>query len=301
MEWINDLCSLAEMGQPIAEPTPVSGGLLHRMYALETETGKYAVKLLNPEIMRRPDVFDNYRRAEALEALLEARGLPILPALAIRGMKMLHLGERYAYLFPWYDGRVIRGAAVTPQHAAAIGRTLAGMHAVAQRERPDLPEPLYIDWDALLPACPELLPHRDLLAALTDKSNEAQQKLPPLQAICHNDLDTKNILWLGSGHRVIDLETLDFSSPFAELLETALYWSGIEEHALDTARFEALISAYRAAGGELPQDWGLLLDSDQGRLGWLAYVLEQGDAAQARETMARILCAQDIRPWLLQL
>ena len=301
MSWSDTLCALAGLGQPLTEPIAVSGGLLHRMFRLETASGTYAVKLLNPEIMARPDAHDNYRRAEELERLLERRNLPLLTSLTVDGRKMLRLDDgQYAYLFPWYEGRIIRGAAVSARHAAAVGATLAGIHAAARRERKTLPEPMTVDWDALLPACPGLLPHRDLLMSLTDRSNEAQRRLPAEEAVCHNDLDTKNVLWQEDDFRVIDLETLDWGCPDAELLETALYWSGIEEHRIDTTRFDAFVEAYHAAGGRLPRDWAALLDSDQGRLGWLAWVLRQGDAAQAEDTMARILCAEAFRAHLLQ-
>lgn len=301
MTWYEELCGLAALGQPTREPIPVSGGLLHRMFRLDAATGAYAVKLLNPTVMARPDALDNYRRAEALEALLEAHDLPVLSAIAVNGAKMLRLREQYAYLFPWFEGRMIRGRDVTARHAAAIGATLAGIHAVARRERQSQPEPLTVDWDALLPACPELLAHRDLLLSLTDRSNEARLRLPAEEAICHNDLDTKNVLWQGDVHRVIDLETLDWGSPAAELMGTALCWSGIDEHCIDPRRFDAFTGAYHAAGGERPRDWLTLLDSDQSWLGWLAWVLGQGDVAQARETMARILCAEAFRPHLLHL
>lgn len=295
MTWVETLCDQAGLGRPLQVPEAVSGGLLHRMFALETERGHYAVKLLNPDIMARPDAPENYRRAEALEALLEARGLPVLSAMTVNGAKMLNLNGQYAYLFPWYGGHAIRGSAVTAAHAAAIGGTLAGIHAAGRRERTSLPEPLLIDWDALLPACPSLLPHRDLLVSLTDASNEAQRQLPAEEAVCHNDLDTKNVLWQGSEHRVIDLETLGWGCPAAELVETALYWSGIDEHRIDRARFDAFTGAYAAAGGELPQDWQMLFDASQAWLGWLAWVLQQGDRGQAEETMARILCVEAFR------
>lgn len=299
MNWSQALCALAGLGQPLSEPTAVFGGLLHRMFALETASGKYAVKLLNPEIMRRPEAMENYRRAEALEAKLEARRLPILPALTVNGQRMLQLHEdQYAYLFPWYGGHAIKGKAVAARHAAAIGAALAGMHSVAGRERKDAPDALAVDWDALLPACPALLPHRDLLASLTDRSNEARLRLPLREAICHNDLDTKNVLWQGEDFRVIDLETLDWGCPSAELVATALCWSGIDEKRIDPARFDAFVEGYLAAGGERPSDWLALLDSDQSWLGWLAWVLRQGDAAQAEETMARILCVQAFRAHL---
>jgi hypothetical protein len=40
-------------------PISVTGGLLHRMYALQTTSGRYAIKALNPEIMYRPTALQN--------------------------------------------------------------------------------------------------------------------------------------------------------------------------------------------------------------------------------------------------
>ena len=40
--------------------SPVPGGFLHRMYKVDTETGSFAVKHLNPNVMKRPDAMNNY-------------------------------------------------------------------------------------------------------------------------------------------------------------------------------------------------------------------------------------------------
>lgn len=53
---IEKLCRLL-LGEIMGEPVPVPGGLLHSMYRVETKQGRYAVKALNPEIMRRPTDF----------------------------------------------------------------------------------------------------------------------------------------------------------------------------------------------------------------------------------------------------
>ena len=69
-------CGLGEVLPPVI---PVSGGFMHRMFRVNTPEGSYAVKRLNPEIMKRPDALRNYRRAEALEKILEDAGLPSCP------------------------------------------------------------------------------------------------------------------------------------------------------------------------------------------------------------------------------
>lgn len=77
---MNDL-ELGELTSPVIS---VSGGFMHRMYCMETTTGKYAIKLLNPEIMKRPDVFENYQTAEMFEGILQINKLPIVPALTFQ-------------------------------------------------------------------------------------------------------------------------------------------------------------------------------------------------------------------------
>ena len=80
---------LGEVCVPIEN---VSGGFMHRMYkvtACGTEGSRsFAVKHLNPEIMKRPQAQANYARAEKLEGILEKAGIPIVPALVFDGKKM---------------------------------------------------------------------------------------------------------------------------------------------------------------------------------------------------------------------
>ena len=46
---------------------PVTGGFMHRMYKVSTANHTYAVKHLNPEIMKRPDAMSNYKRLKNLK------------------------------------------------------------------------------------------------------------------------------------------------------------------------------------------------------------------------------------------
>mgnify|MGYP003305014691 CR=1 FL=1 len=55
-----------------------------------------------------------------------------------------------------------------------------------------------------------------------NKGNEVVDKLPNYTAICHNDLDSKNVLWIGDEFKIIDLECLGYSNPYLELFTLAL-------------------------------------------------------------------------------
>ena len=102
-DTIQSLMTDLELGHVILPITSVSGGFLHRMYKVETRNGFYAVKHLNPEIMKRPKVLENYARADLLEKKLEEAGIPIVPSLEKSGKKMQKYGDDYFYIFCWLD------------------------------------------------------------------------------------------------------------------------------------------------------------------------------------------------------
>ena len=102
----NEIISKLNLGTLTAPAERVYGGYMHKMYRLETEKGKYAVKLLNPEIMKRPDVFENYMMAEALEKKLQERSVPIVPALEFSGSKMQCVNNQYFYVFNFIFKRI---------------------------------------------------------------------------------------------------------------------------------------------------------------------------------------------------
>ena len=58
------------LGKIVGEIQPVTGGLMHRMYHVDTEQGTFAIKALNMQIMNRPGAKENYARAEKLEQIL---------------------------------------------------------------------------------------------------------------------------------------------------------------------------------------------------------------------------------------
>ncbi len=275
------ICEALSLGALTAPPLRLTGGYTHRMYRLNTTTGVYAVKLLNPEIMQRPGVLDNYRAAEAGEALLEAAGLPILPALTIDGCKMQCVNGQYLYVFDYYDGRVLPPEEITPDHCGKIGEVLARIHAIDRREPSQLPggdgsPGGSAFWTSL---AQDLLSSADaqeegsllqsavpMLAQVTAAAEEAIRRLPPVEALCHNDMDPKNVLWRGDEFRIIDLECIGYANPAQEMMDLAIAWSGGEE-----GRFKAFVRAYAEAGGVPVTDAASVYDSRRNYIDWLAY------------------------------
>lgn len=214
-----------------------------------------------------------------------------------------------------------RETASSPGHQDQSDRSCACDQQAVKQEEPSPPaQGISIPWDTYIERLEGV--HRDLSLLLAHnrvllyesqaKGNQAIGKFSSLRTICHNDLDYKNILWNGSSCRIIDLECLSRSSPFAELFETALYWSGYEQDCIDPRLMEDFLSAYRQEGGLLPEDWEVYYDGCCGRLEWLEYniqrVLDENIDSREREiglqeipkTIAHIVCHDQSRDAILR-
>lgn len=319
MDIFNKICRELSLGEITSPPKQLTGGFMHKMYSLFTTSGKFAVKLLNPYVMKRDTVFENYRTAEELEAKLEQNNIPILPALVFNGRKMQEIDGQYFYLFDFYEGRALKSREIRVGHCKVIGGLLAKIHAIDKKTAPYERSEIHIDWDFYIDKLAfenqelyDLLnSHRALLYETQEKGNEAIKKIPDIVAICHNDMDSKNVLWNGSDYRIIDLECLTFASPFVELYEMALCWSGYEHCNIDFEKFNALIRSYALSFGELPNDWKTVYYSSYGRLEWLEYNVKRAlgidcsadekkmGISEVKDTMAHIIYYHNVKDDIL--
>lgn len=319
LELLKKICRQWDLGTLECEPLSLKGGLMHRMYSLFTSKGRYAVKLLNPYVMKRDTAQDNYRTAERLEMILEAHNIPILPALTFGGRKMQEIDGHFFYLYDWYEGKALKIEEIGEEHCVRIGKLLADIHGINKRDTLQQCKEVHIDWDGYLERLAAanrglyglIAPNRDLLYDSQAKGNIAIKQLPAVSAICHNDMDSKNVLWKGTDCRIIDLECLSYANPFQELYEVALCWSGFETGSINIDLFGKLIQSYSRAGGECPENWEILYDSNYGRLTWLEYNIKRAlgiecsaeeietGISETRNTIALVVYYHKIREKIL--
>lgn len=291
LELLEKICRQYNLGELKYTPAQLKGGFLHKMYSLVTTKGHYAIKLLNPFIMQRESAMENYSAAEKLEMLLQKNNIPIIPALILRDRKMQQIEGQYFYLYEWYGGKALKTREIKEIHCHKIGRLLAEIHKLGRREEPYRRNEIHIDWKYYVGQF--YTRNRDIYHLLDENislfyeiqnnGNIAVKKLPPIVSVCHNDMDPKNVLWKGTEMRIIDLECLGWSSPFIELYELALCWSGYERCNIDYHLFRCLLCSYAEAGGELPTDWETIYWSNYSRLEWLEYNLKRALGIECSE------------------
>lgn len=236
-------CGLGSVQKTIQ---PLTGGFMHKIFAVETTTGKYAVKFLNPQIMKRPTAKSNYERAEKYEKILADNNIPIVSALILNGKKMQVVDGNYFYLFPWQEGSITDWKNITSEQCKIAGELQARIHNIDLQKNIQFNnnntgsdthsfKKHIINWekyvDLSINSSPEiaeeLKENLPLLEKITRELNEAECNLPNINCICDEDMDPKNVMWHNGKAFIIDLECLDRGNPISHAMQLSLQWSGI--------------------------------------------------------------------------
>lgn len=250
------LMCMCDLGKIIADIEPVSGGFMHRMYKVITDSGIYAVKYLNPEIMKRPDAHENYARAEKIERILENSDISIVPAMVIGGNKMQKIDDRFFYVFRWQEGKIADWNHISNEMCFKAGNILGKIHAIEPKNMEYLPsETSRIDWRGYVlkakkdnAAIASLLEeNEEFLVYVERELNKARELLPAVLCLSNEDMDPKNIMWDNGVPWMIDLECLAYGNPASHVMQLALQWSGTVTCEIDIDKMIAFFDSYLEA------------------------------------------------------
>lgn len=281
------LCAMLQLGEMIGKPEGLTGGLLHRMYALETTEGKYAIKALNPQIMIRPKAMQNFIDSEII-ANIASNNVPALPAKQFNGTSVQQLDNQCYLVFDWVEGRSLNQNEITKAHCEKMGEIIADIHmtdfsVLGTNENGSYSSKM-TDWNYYLQQgqmnnsvwinlVTETI---DQLYDWNAKANNAAKLLAANTVISHGDLDSKNVLWNQDSPILIDWEASGHINPMQNLTETAIYWSKNETGNLDKEKFLAFLRSYKKKCGTLQANWKVVLENGfLGMLGWLEYSLKR--------------------------
>ena len=261
---LHQLCEQLQLGTPGSALGKVAGGFHHRMWQLETDQGRFAIKQLADDLdMQDRATVGRINATEITAQEFSERGIPALYSLAI-GRQHLQLIDGAGYLvYPWTSARACTKNGIEKRHSLEVAALLARMHRsdICVPELQDVPSwPLTAErvTDLVKLARQRNVRESQLLEARLDDLLEtvAMQAaaLPVLQqdqVISHGDLDHKNVLWDDSGAPlIIDWESARRLNPTYELLLEALDWGGITAN-FETQPFVTFIEAYIDAGGKI--------------------------------------------------
>lgn len=290
------LCKMLSLGSFSNEPKQIFGGLLHLMFQLQTEKGRYAVKALNPQIMQREPAMGNYVFSEKVVKIASNSGINALPAIVVNGNSIHEVDGQYYLVFQWFDGKALAPNRVDINKCKIIGGLLAKIHNLDFSSIEYTNEDNYsvepTDWNMYLKKArlqnldwvSYLQENPDTLYQIEERANQAVQKNSINMVISHRDLDPKNVLWDKEDiPMIIDWEAAGAINPSLELMEVALYWAG--DDTPDKEAFHAVIDSYHENGGTISGNVeDILYSVFKGKLEWLEYNMKRS---------LRIECSND--------
>ena len=99
---IQVLIEKLKLGNLIDKPVRIFGGLLNRMYKAQTTCGTYAIKHLNPEVMKRKNAIQIHILAEKIANIAKNNNINCLPAKIINGKTLQEIDGNYFFVFDWF-------------------------------------------------------------------------------------------------------------------------------------------------------------------------------------------------------
>lgn len=266
----------------------LSGGLMHKMFKVETDKGVYCIKVLNPEVMSRKEAYDNFVVSESVSNLAKKNDIHISSALNIEGNYLTKLEDMYYMVFNFVDGKTLKDDEITIEHCKKIGNVLAHIHSLDYKEirlEPNIVEcnRLY-DWKSYIdnPNFSRMsyknifLKNYKKYNSMLKRANERFNESNKNQTICHSDMDPKNVMWNNDNPIIIDWECAGVANPERELLEDALCWSGFLSNNFSEEKFIAIFKEYSKYRSIDNIEWfDVICGNLVGRFDWLKYNLER--------------------------
>lgn len=305
---ISKLMDTLYLGVLLEEPVMITGGLLHKMFRVSTSDGLYAVKLLNPEIMKRPDALSNTIHSEKIAKAFDGL-IPAVVSLEIDGKQVHKLGDEYYMVYPWVDGYSVFPGEITAYHCETIGGILGKMHHQDLKVECVKPEENPFEmfaWEAYLKRINDLKNSDKEWIAVYRKSLEdikgwnqkacdSERYLSKLTVISHRDLDPKNVMWNDDNPYIIDWEAAGYVNPYQEFLEVINYWTDDGAGNLVKEKCDALINAYRGHMDISTVMWDEVFHgSYNGMLGWLEYNVKRALGIEASDEAEMLLGEEQV-------
>lgn len=286
MKKLEKVCTTCELGELEQEPGTVTGGLLHKMYCVQTKQGKYAIKALNSGVMDKPDALKKLEQAERIAYKLKNENdISAICVKPVNGKMVFEVDDTYYEIFEWFDGKSIFYPDITAVHCAKIGEQLGKIHAsniCVEGLYPENTVRCKYEWKNLLSA----LKKEDAVYSILQENIlqleqwdcnvvENAAKLKSDQAISHRDLDPKNVMWKNGSPYIIDWEAAGYINPYDELIQVLNYWIVDQNQNYNKEKFDSFINAYRLWMDVKYEYWQeVFLCGCDAMLGWLEYNIQ---------------------------
>lgn len=282
---LSEICQKYDFGKPTEEPYPVSGGLIHKIWHIRTNKGQFVVKVLDSEIMKRPNIVESFELSEKIARELKDKGIAAITGLIIEGKAVQNLSEYHVIVYEWIEGLTLPTSAAQPAQAFLIGKIIGEIHRINLKESHLQSEGLNIfsdhHWGSLITTYKESFPKEefnfDVIQQWNKNAKTISEKMASNVVVSHGDIDQKNVIWKDDqAPFIIDWEGASETNAGLEIMDAALNWSGLVSGTIVEESMKALIDGYKSTGMAIKESTSDLLEACILKwLNWLEFNMQR--------------------------
>lgn len=278
--------SFMNISKIIITPREISGGLLHKMYKVETDQGIYAIKQLNEEIISRPKAPNNYILSEKFASFSKESGIDAICAKYNNDFPWTIVDKKYYMVFDWIEAHSLGQEEIDDNNLITISKLLSKLHHLnyqsdlVQREYNTMD---FQEFDQIINKVSvngvawsiERNILKENIKVWIDLYNHSMSYLSNIQIISHRDLDSKNVLWKEGLPHIIDWESTGYINPAIELIDVATNWCRDAKGNINKEKFNLVINSYRESHAMDDDLTKAMYGNLGGMLGWLLYNMKR--------------------------
>ena len=268
---IEEFCEAHQLGEA-KEVRQFPTGLANQSYYVETKTGKYVLKALNPSKYISEEMIEKILITEYIAEIANQSGVTSISAKRINGMLINSFHKQHYIVYDYCDGKIIPMNSLTIKNCYEVGRMLADLHNLNIKFKKfenskNIQNHNYggfkqlnakVDWDSYLkksskhsPKWLSLLNNEITnLYEVFDISFSAYLSFIPQDVvIAHGDVYNHNVLWKDNVPFIIDWETTGFVDSTYDCIYSAMRWATKNhtkhgEDSLDRDRLYSFLTGY---------------------------------------------------------
>lgn len=278
----------------------ISGGLVHKMYKVITDSDIYAVK----EINKLKDNVTNFNNSEVISNYVNDHGIDTSYAIKINNSYINEFNNHYYIVYKYIAGHILDDNEITIEHCKRIGSIVSKLHNI-NIDNLDINKDkvLYTnkyDFNSYVENNNFInMKYKDIYLDnyksyndLLDKCIFCYNNTYDQLSLCHKDLKPSNVMWVNNDAILIDFETAGVWNKTREIVGVSIDWSGFLSNKFDKNKFKIILIEYLKNNSITCNFKDALYANLTGRLLWLYYNLDislNNDDIKAQDEVIKII------------
>ena len=210
----------------------IIGGLTNKMYKLVTDSGEFAIKVINQDnLLNNPNLYNKIEKSEEIANIAFNNNINSVCAIKYNDKYIQEIDGNNILIYKWCNGIILKTCELTLEHVRVLAKELAKLHSIKVSDKVDIIKYNKIDYRKYY----ELLKDNDEewsllfrnriddLIRLYDKVYDSYLKLSDQISYVHKDFNRRNVLWNNNIPYIIDWETAIIDNPSIDYFNSAWF------------------------------------------------------------------------------